>query len=79
VDVANTGLSLSVTAFVPAFISDAGVVSSSSNNLDNPAVQLQLHDRTGKVTEGWVFQSLPDFNSFSSKQVSVRLLSAEAK
>lgn len=79
VTVANTGLSLNVAAFVPAFMSDAGVVTSSSNNLDNPAVQLQLRDGKGKIAEGWVFQSLPEFNSFSSSKVSVRLLSAEAK
>lgn len=79
VAIANTGLSLSVDAFVPAFMSDAGVVTSSSNQLDNPAVELQLRDHKGKIAEGWVFQNLADFNSFSSKQVSVRLLSAEAR
>jgi hypothetical protein len=79
VAVANTGLSLGVTAFVPAFMSDAGVVTSSSNQLDNPAVQLQLSDSKGKITEGWVFLSLPDFNSFSSREISVRLLSAESR
>jgi hypothetical protein len=79
VAVANTGLSLSVTAYVPAFMSDAGVVTSSSNHPDNPAVQLQLSDGKGKIAEGWVFQSLPDFNSFSSNKVSVRLLSAQAR
>lgn len=79
VAIANTGLSLSVDAFVPAFMSDAGVVTSSSNQLDNPAVELQLRDHKGKIAEGWVFQNLADFNSFSSSQVSVRLLSAEAK
>lgn len=79
VAIANTALSLSVDAFVPAFMSDAGVVSSSSNQLDNPAVELQLRDHKGKIAEGWVFQNLADYNSFSSSQVSVRLLSAEAK
>lgn len=79
VAVTDTDLSLSVAAFVPAFTSDAGVVSSSSNTLDNPAVQLQLRDRKGEIAKGWVFQSLPEFNSFSSNKVSVRLLSAEAR
>lgn len=79
VAVPNTALSLGVSAFVPAFMSDAGVVTSSSNKLDNPAVQLQLSNSKGKITEGWVFQSLPDFNSFHSREVSVRLLSAESR
>ncbi len=79
VAVADSGLTLGVTAFVPAFMSDAGVVTSASNHPDNPAVQLQLRDRKGKIAEGWVFQSLPDFNSFSSDKVSVRLLSAQAR
>lgn len=70
------GLALRVLAYVPAFQSDAGTVTSSSNNPDNPAVLVQLLDNQQPQGEGWVFQKLPDFNTFKSDRVQVKLLGA---
>jgi len=67
---------LRVLAYVPAFQSDAGTVTSASNNPDNPAVLVQLLDRKQPVAEGWVFQKLPDFNTFSTDRLKVQLLGA---
>lgn len=71
------GLALRVLAYVPAFQSDAGTVTSSSNNPDNPAVLVQLLDNQQPQGEGWVFQKLPDFNTFKSDRVQVKLLGAK--
>ncbi len=71
------GLQLHLVHFLPAYTSDSQTVTSSSNKLVNPAVQLQSI-LNGKVeTEGWVFQKFPDFNSFTSEQIKVRLISAQ--
>jgi hypothetical protein len=67
---------LRVLAYVPAFQSDAGTVTSASSNPDNPAVLVQLLDRKQPVAEGWVFQKLPDFNTFSTDRLKVQLLGA---
>lgn len=72
----ENGLLLRVLAYVPAFRSDNGVVTSASNNPDNPAVLLQLKDREQVLSEGWVFQKLPDFNTYSSERLKVKLLGA---
>ena len=60
-----------------AYTSDFQTVTSSSNEQINPAVQVQATLNGQVVAEGWVFQNLPEFNSFKSEQVKVRLISAE--
>ncbi len=72
----ENGLVLQVLAYVPAFQSDTGTVTSASNAPDNPAVLLQLLDKQQVKSEGWVFQKLPDFDTFSSDRLKVRLLGA---
>jgi len=70
------GLVLRVVAYVPAFRSDSGTVTSASNNPDNPAVLVQLLDKDRLAGEGWIFQKLSDFNTFSSDRIKVRLIGA---
>jgi len=61
---------------VPAFRSDAGKVTSRSNQPDNPAALVQLVDKTRVLSEGWVFQKYPDFNTYHSERLHLQLLSA---
>jgi len=72
----KSGLTVRVVAYVPAFQSDAGAVTSASNNPDNPAVLIQVADKGQVLSEGWVFQKLPDFNTYSSDKLQVQLLAA---
>ena len=72
------GLTVRVVAYVPAFQSDAGAVTSASNNPDNPAVLIQLVDKGQVLNEGWVFQKLPDFNTYSNDKLQIQLLTAPA-
>lgn len=77
--VAGTKLTLKIVAFVPAFTSAAGRITSSSNEPKNPAVLLRLFEGTQLRAEGWVFQNLPDFDTFRSDLVSVKLVGGVAK
>jgi len=72
----ENGLVLKVLAYVPAFQSDSGVVTSASNNPDNPAVLVQLVEGQQVRGEGWVFQKLADFNTFASDRLKVKLVGA---
>lgn len=72
----KSDLTVRVVAYVPAFQSDAGAVTSASNSPDNPAVLIQLVDKGQVLNEGWVFQKLPDFNTYSSDKLQVQLLAA---
>jgi len=74
----RSGLIVRVVAYVPAFQSDAGAVTSASNKPDNPAVLIQLVDKGQVLNEGWVFQKLPDFNTYSNDRLQVQLLAASA-
>ncbi|MDO9188744.1 MAG: hypothetical protein Q8N54_01930 [Sulfurimicrobium sp.] len=70
-------LQIQLLHYLPAYTSDFQTVTSSSNEQVNPAVQIQAISNGQVLTEGWIFQNLPEFNSFSSEQVKVRLISAE--
>jgi len=72
----QSGLLVRVVAYVPAFRSDAGKVTSRSNQPDNPAALVQLVDKTRVLSEGWVFQKYPDFNTYHSERLHLQLLSA---
>ena len=77
VAIGKDGTVLKVLAFLPAYTSDFKTITSSSNNTTNPAIQVQLVKGKEVLTEGWVFQNLPEFNSFVSSAAQVKLLSAE--
>lgn len=73
----GNNLQLHLIQYLPAYTSDFNSATSSSNEQINPAALIQIISG-GKVTEeGWVFQNLPEFNSFKSDKVKVRLISAE--
>jgi hypothetical protein len=74
----QSGLLVRVVAYVPAFQSGDGVVTSASNNPDNPAVLVQLVDKAKVLSEGWVFQKYTDFNTYQSEKLHLQLLSASA-
>lgn len=77
-DIDQSGLIVRVIAFVPAFQSDAGTVTSASNSPENPAVLVQLVDKAQVLSEGWVFQKYPDFNTYKSEKLQLQLLAATA-
>lgn len=74
VAVPDSPRAIRVVAFLPAFTSNAGTATSSSNEPKNPAVLLELTDGKQTLERGWVFQNLPDFNTFASDTVQARLL-----
>jgi hypothetical protein len=72
----GSALAVRVLAYLPTFQIGDGVITSSSNNPDNPAVLLRLMEKGRPLAEGWVFQNLPDFNSFKTDKAQIRLVSA---
>ncbi len=74
----DPSLTVRAEIFLPAYISDFETIKSASNELTNPAVKLRLFKDREAVAVGWVFQNLPEFNSFESEWVTFQLLSAEA-
>lgn len=69
---------LRIPHYLPAYTSDFATVTSASNEPKNPAIQVETIVDGKPVEQGWVFQNLPDFNSYRSEKIKVRLISAEA-
>jgi hypothetical protein len=74
----GNNVQIQVTHYFPAYTSDFKSATSSSNEQINPAIMVQAVANGKVVSEGWVFQNFPDFNSFKSEQVKVRLISGES-
>jgi len=68
-----------VVAYLPAFTSSGKTATSNSNEPKNPAVLIELTDGSQTLSRGWVFQNLPDFNTFDSDKLQVRLISGLTK
>lgn len=73
----GNALQLHLLHYLPAYTSNFQTVTSSSSEPLNPAAQIEVISNGQVLAEGWVFQNLPDFNSFKSEQVQVRLVSGE--
>ncbi|WP_303902769.1 hypothetical protein [Thiohalomonas denitrificans] len=71
------GLNLRAHSFLPSYMSDNEQITSSSNELANPAVLVALSRDGQIINEGWVFRDYPQFNTFASHWVQVELLEAE--
>jgi len=72
---ANAGpVRVRVVAYVPDFRSGDGAVTSAGNSPQNPAALVEVSEGGKPVAEGWVFEKYPDFNTYQSNRVKVRLL-----
>ncbi|MBI5885158.1 MAG: hypothetical protein HZB85_01060 [Deltaproteobacteria bacterium] len=76
----NKAFKLKVETFVPDYvINEKHVIESRSNKANNPAVLVALLEGDKVVAKGWVFKSLPDFNSYTDKRYPVTLLGPSAE
>ena len=70
----ETGLTLLVEAFLPAFQMAGGVYSSSSADPVNPAAKVKINDGTGTLLfDGWLFGMYPDTHPFGHEKYAVIL------
>ena len=69
--VGKTGLTLSLQRFEPDFIRDEnGLISSRSEELNNPAAQVTLSRAGENLVSGWVFARFPEFSMTHESQAS---------
>lgn len=69
----KSGLELLVEAFLPSYTSDFNTITSISNEPKNPAIMVQLKKSDEVVARGWVFQNLPEYNTFKHGTVVLTL------
>lgn len=77
----NPAFKLKIEAFVPDYMITEDHIESRTNEADNPAVLVALLEGDKVVAKGWVFKSLPDFNSYTDQRYPVALVgpSSEGK
>lgn len=76
VPIKGTAFTLTVENFVPDYVlsADMKFIESRSNQPKNPAVLLSLNEGKKQVARGWVFKTLPSFNSFNHPKILVGLV-----
>ena len=74
VNISGTTLSIKAEAFLPDYSIEMGRITTKSNEPKNPAVLVELFDKGKSIAKGWVFERLPDFNSYQHEKYRIVLL-----
>ncbi|MBK5276824.1 MAG: DUF2155 domain-containing protein [Desulfuromonadales bacterium] len=60
----STAMIIKVETFLPAFIMEGSVMTSSSNELRNPGVKVQISENGSVLFQGWLFSKFPNSYAF---------------
>ena len=77
--VPDTDLTLKVGNFLPHFTMAADQITSSSNNPENPAAQLEVFQGGKEIFHGWLFSKFPAVHPFTHDKYGVALLEGVKK
>ena len=77
--VPDTDLTLKVGSFLPNFSMAADQITSSSNNPENPAAQLEVFQGGKEIFHGWLFSLHPTVHPFTHDKYGVALVEGVKK
>ena len=66
-------LEITVQSFLPAFTMGGGVITSKSNETENPAARLVVKDKGTEVFSGWLFSLYPEAHPFQHERYALLL------
>ena len=72
--VPDSDLVLKTGAFLPHFAMTADQITSNSNNLENPACNIEVLVKGTQVFKGWLFGKFPDVHPFQHDRYGVKLV-----
>jgi hypothetical protein len=72
--VSDSDVSLRVTNFLPDFIMKGPVMTSASNELNNPAARVEIFEGDQQVYQGWLFSLYPDAHAYQHPRYGFNLL-----
>lgn len=75
----DTDMTLKVGNFLPHFSMTADAITSNSNNLENPAVGIEIFQGGKEVFHGWLFSKFPDIHPYQSDTIGLKLLEGVKK
>ena len=76
--VEGTGLKVKAISFLPAFQMDGPIVTSRSNETENPAAQIEISEGESQLFKGWLFTLYPTTHAFTHPKYSISLLEGVA-
>lgn len=74
VEVEGTGLKVKAVSFLPAFQMDGPIITSRSNEPENPAAQIEVYEGDNQLFKGWLFILYPTTHAFTHPKYSITLL-----
>ncbi len=77
--VPDTDLTLKTGSFLPNFSMAADQITSSSNEPENPACNIEVLEKGDQVFKGWLFSKFPDVHPFEHGSYGVKLLEGVKK
>jgi len=75
----DTDLVVKTGDFLPHFSMTADQITSASNDLSNPACNIEIEENGKQVFKGWLFAKFPDVHAFQHDKISVKLLEGVKK
>jgi len=72
--VPDTDLTLKVGNFLPHFTMAADQITSASNNIENPAAQVEVFQGGKEIFHGWLFAKFPDVHPLVHDKYGMALL-----
>ena len=76
--VEGTGLKVKAISFLPAFQMNGPIVTSRSNEPDNPAAQIEISEGESQLFKGWLFTLYPTTHAFTHPKYSIALMEGVA-
>jgi len=76
--VEGTGLKVKAISFLPAFQMNGPIVTSRSNETENPAAQIEISEGESQVFKGWLFTLYPTTHAFTHPKYSIALIEGVA-
>lgn len=74
----DSGLTVFVEAFLPAFYMDSSRISSISTELTNPAVRVAIKEKGQEIHKGWLFAKMPTVHPFEHATYTLTLVEGVA-
>jgi len=72
--VGESDISLEIVHFLPNFIMDGTVMTSASNEPNNPAAQIVIREGEEVIFKGWLFSLYPNTHAFQHPRYSFTLV-----
>jgi hypothetical protein len=76
VSIPGSSMKIEVETFLPAFVMEGSVMTSSSNDLKNPGAKVKITEKGNIIFKGWLFARFPTTHAFMHPNYGFTLVDA---